>query len=554
MRQHFRIGVVPRRAGEARGRLLGALRRLYPVEFEASDAVPAAGVDGLLLFDHPLAEAAAATRNGTPVCLFTTKPSAVTAEPRALISCADAPALDRTLRGQRLEDESLRDFTPLIEAGDEVLASKDGQPFWRRNVTGGGVLYRVAGSPPELEPTEGLWHHFHAGNCARLLPLLHFLRECLGDRLGPPAPLRAVFIFDDPDLSRFHYGCLDFARLAEHAAEHNYHAAIALVPLTAARVNGRLAALFRAEARRLSLLMHGNNHTYCELLETPSEARAVTVLAEALRRIESMEQRFGLEVARVMEAPHAAMACHVFPALASLGYEAASATTDRIILHNPQAVWPPEFGMDLADVMPGGLGLIPRIRMSAQWRTEVVLAAFLRKPVVLAGHHNDARNGLELLAEFARLVNGFGSVEWSSLTAIARGSYRLMPCESGVRVRAYQRRLAVRLPAGLAHVTIERPWLDNGDVELLSLESDGGGTVFHAPAGRVSPPVPVSAARSLRLHSPVPNARDFHTVPGAGLPLWPLARRLLTEARDRAYPWLKRNSAPDKSPPPTAHV
>jgi hypothetical protein len=541
-----RIVVAPALEFWRRKRLFEALACLEPVVFIPADSLPETGVDGFLSFDQPLADAVAIAQSGFPVCHFSTPPAAAptteTDGPEVLLS--STAALDPPLRGRKLHESDLNLFQPLMPgAGDEVVATRGGRAFWLRQPVGGVSFHRVGAAPLELGTDECLWTHFHAGRFARLLPLLHFIREVVGDAGWNPGPLRAAFVFDDPDLSRSSYGCLDFASLARHAVQHRYHATIAVVPLTAGRVDRNLARLFQSHPRHLSLLIHGNDHTACELLRLPSEARALASLAQALRRMERMEKRFGLEVSRVMEAPHAALARDVFPVLAALGYEAAMATIERMLQHNPLNFWPPEFGMDIAEIMAGGIGVIPRINMTPRWKTEVVLTAFLRKPVVLAGHHQDSQDGLQLLADFAELVNSFGPVEWGSLTTIARSGFKTRLAGGRLRIKAYQRRVTVPIPEGVGQIAVERPWLRGGGEDLLSVESTSGFPLFNARVGDNSPVLSVSPFSAVVIRSPVANAYDPCSVPGSSLGLWPFTRRLLTEARDRAYPLLRRGAA-----------
>jgi hypothetical protein len=536
--------VCPAREYWRRKRLFDALARLQPVLFLPVDSLTQPGVDGFLAFGQPLNEAVTASHAGAPVCHFSAGGPAVPPAECSEVLLSSIAALDAPLRGQRLRESDLDFFDALTpDPGDEILATKGGGAFWLRRAVGSASLHRVGVAPPEPGVDECLWNHFHAGRFARLLPLLHFIREVVGDGGWDTGPLRAAFVFDDPDLSRSRYGCLDFGELARHAAKHGYHAAIGVVPLTAGRVDRKLTQLFKTHPRQLSLLIHGNDHTYCELLRLPSEASALAAMAQALRRIERMEQRFGLEVARVMEAPHAAIARNVFPALAALGYEAAVATMERMLQHNPLTFWPPEFGMDIAEIMPGGIGVIPRIKMCDRWRTEVVLAAFLRKPIVLAGHHQDSQGGFERLAEFAGLVNSFGRVEWGSLAEIARANFKTRRDGDVLRVKIYQRRVNVPIPEGVTQIAVERPWLKAGGAGVLSVETANGLPLVNARPGETSQLLAVPPASTVVIRSPAPNACDPHSVPGSFLNFWPFARRFLTETRDRAYPFLKRGAA-----------
>ena len=63
-------------------------------------------------------------------------------------------------------------------------------------------------------------------------------------RAGGAPPLRAAIVFDDPNLRWRSYGYIDYRRLVEHADEHGYHAAMAMIPLDAGAAAPADGALF----------------------------------------------------------------------------------------------------------------------------------------------------------------------------------------------------------------------------------------------------------------------------------------------------------------------
>ena len=71
--------------------------------------------------------------------------------------------------------------------------------------------------------------------------------------------------------------------MAVDAAEHHYHAAMAMVPLDAWYASPRALRLFQEKAERLSLLVHGNNHCGAELAAQVSLQEATRFLAQSMR-------------------------------------------------------------------------------------------------------------------------------------------------------------------------------------------------------------------------------------------------------------------------------
>jgi len=134
---------------------------------------------------------------------------------------------------------------------------------------------------PELEDGQALYALLSARPIATVA-VTQFLRA-----LAPPSSttLRPCIVFDDPNLRWRTYGHLDYDRLLAHADEHDYHAAMAMIPLDAGRAHGRTAALYRRRPDRLSLVYHGNDHRSHELLRVADRQAALAAAAQALRRV-----------------------------------------------------------------------------------------------------------------------------------------------------------------------------------------------------------------------------------------------------------------------------
>src|SRR5262249_9159962 len=143
-----------------------------------------------------------------------------------------------------------------------------GEPVWRAYP--GAAKYEVVSVDlPELGPQEQLRHRFRPGNCLGLIALIQFVRSVFGEEWSYPT-IRSCFLIDDPNTRRPTYGHIDYSMLARHADEHGYHVAFAHIPLDLSGFDPRTVALFRAYPSRLSLALHGNNHTRQELASAAS--------------------------------------------------------------------------------------------------------------------------------------------------------------------------------------------------------------------------------------------------------------------------------------------
>src|SRR6266480_3662974 len=102
-------------------------------------------------------------------------------------------------------------------------------------------------------------------------------------------------MFDDPNLHWRSYGYIHYPELVDHARRHNYHACFATVPMDSWYAHPKTASLFRENRTRVSLLIHGNDHTYYELAVARSDESRQALAAQALRRIERLERLSAVE-------------------------------------------------------------------------------------------------------------------------------------------------------------------------------------------------------------------------------------------------------------------
>jgi hypothetical protein len=302
-------------------------------------------------------------------------------------------------------------------------------------------------------------------------------------------------------------------------------------------VRDAVAATFRDSAGRLSILIHGNNHVPGELLRHVEASAILATAAQALRRMERLKRRHNLDVARVMEAPHGALADSTMPHLLSLGYEAALATTELLVHHNPETKWPPAFGMDCAEMLGGGLPVLPRTMMSPLWRNDMTLRAFLRQPIVIAGHQGDAAGGLDFLAEMATALRGLPGAQWSDVPGILESNYQQRRTGRTLALRLCSRKAKVAFEPGLRILSVWRPWLPENRSESLRIAFDSlpPQTV---QAGRFAEIQVPEHAVSAQIQSEFANPINPDKVKAPPRRPWPIARKVAMEFRDRVSRFL----------------
>jgi hypothetical protein len=333
---------------------------------------------------------------------------------------SDDPNVPFPFRGRSLRTKLLVEPTILSLSPDErPLASGERGSVWAFSQRNGAKHFRSGFVLPPF-PVEGTLQEVLNGHrFLEILPLLQFLREIGADPSPAYPPLRACFIFDDPNLHWPHYGYADYRQLAVRAEKENYHVAFATIPLDTWFTHNGTAGIFRDHRRRLSLLIHGNNHAKRELARPYSDAERLFLLKQAVRRIERLERRSGLAVSRVMVPPHGACSEEMLAALPVCGFEAACISHGSLRAHNKSKPWTKTLGY-LPSELVRGCPVLPRWGVSGDLRNTILLAAYLKQAIILRGHHQDLKHGPELLDDLARFVNGLGSVEWLNMTDMVR--------------------------------------------------------------------------------------------------------------------------------------
>ena len=518
----FVVAVFPVAAYVERAKLFDALAEAFSVEFSGRDG-GWGDVDAIIAFG-------AAPADLPRVPTFQAVEAGVPELRSAVVALADSTRVDGPLRGRSLEDEragSIGFVEP--EPGEEPLARVAGRAVWVAGGDGGDPHHRVALAPAEIHGS--LKQELRSGRFLALAPLVHFLRELTSDTGWTYPPPRAAFVFDDPNLHWSSYGHIRYGELAAHAAEHGYHAAMATIPIDGWYANARAARIFRENRRHLSLVVHGNDHVKEELARRRTDAEIDAMLAQALRRIEAFEQGAGVHVDRVMVPPHGACSPDVVRALGRFHFDALCVSDVYASAERPSlAGWHP------ADVVHG-FPVVSRHHLAAA-RDELPLRAFLRQPLVLYGHHDDVSGGLDVLAEAAEDVSRLGEVEWTSLERIVSSNVLTRREDHVLRVRPFARRARIEIPAGVTEIVADLPpeLTSAGATRVTVRLPDGDTRAADLGGGRFA----VDGGRFVELRVEPERLLAPHEVPPPPRRPRAIARRLLTEGRDRTRPFLRR--------------
>ena len=507
------------------GGLLAVLQGLLPVRF---DDAPARGAQARITTVTALAaETGAAPTVPTLVLPHAGPADGWSTLRKQHIRFADDPRVPWPFRARAVDmcaDIDVEAMTSRPEPADTTLAStREGRCVWSVNDSSGVAVHRTSLCPPYANAGVDIGLAAAGERFMQSLPLWQFLRELTPGQGHIDPPLRAAFIIDDPNLHWPHYGFADYRDIAADALREHYHVAFATIPLDAWWVHRATAEIFRQRPRELSLLVHGNNHAARELAQERTPEACGALLRQADSRIKQLEMHSGLPVSRVMIPPHGACSSRMLGQLPRQGFEAACISAGSLRAHNPGQPWTRSLGLAPSEWVEG-CPVLPRWAFSGTTDMQLLTAAYLGQPLLLRGHHQDLRDGLEILRGFARAINALGEVRWCNLGDISRMNYRHRIEGSVMHIQPLGLRIDVSVPEGVSELRIEPGAVDWRCVDSLAVPLQRDGQALRmATAGRER--CSLDARRSVSvIEAPT---RDDAT--SAKL----LLRRALTEARDR---------------------
>jgi hypothetical protein len=297
------------------------------------------------------------------------------------------------------------DFTPLM--------SLDGRPFFARLNCGSLTVFISTIGMCDLDRMAKKGDsilNFVAG----LAPAIIFLRQAFGDRCWRNECPMACFIIDDP-LLRPRYGFLKFDSLDDCLAERSAAVSLAFIPWNSGRSDPKTVDLFRRSSRRLSISVHGCNHTRAEFGCESGEA-LLQISTEALARMRSHEQKFKVAFDQVMVFPQGIFSSAALGALKAAGFVGAVNST-AFATDCPQLPL-----RELLSVAVTNYGDFPLFLRRYPGRTaDLALDVFLGKPALLVEHHGYFRGGYSAFSNALGFVNSLvGEIQWQNLDTICR--------------------------------------------------------------------------------------------------------------------------------------
>ena len=364
---------------------------------------------------------------------------------------------------------------------------------------------------------------------SRLLPAAMFLRWVFKSQCWHGKHRFANFIIDDPPLRRS-YGYLNFRNLVSTMDKAGFASTIAFIPWNYKRTDREVTQLFREHPDRLSLCVHGCDHTTAEFSVTDLAVLNSRVQL-ASERMDHLNREDGLLHSRAMVFPQGKFSTEALTALKSNNYLAAVNSSA-----SPVQSLPNRF-LVLADLLEpavtkyGGLPLF--LRRYPAGIEQFAFDLFFGKPVLVVEHHAYLKDGGERLAELVARLNSFERLQWAGLHEIITRSH----VEREVSVNTVACRLYANDHVIENQVDRERTFMvckceaDGVPVQKVLVSGQATDFVIRGNVLRFTMRIPAFSSRSVKIvySNRLPGTKPGRAVAGRSS-VW--TRRMLSEFRD----------------------
>jgi hypothetical protein len=383
----------------------------------------------------------------------------------------ELPAGCEQLRGLSFALSGMRPTWRVFQMGSgegaDALLRLDHLPLLARCAQAAGDLFLLASGhildvdeavfPVEMPPAAYL----------ELLPWLIFLRATFGEACWHNPNPRGCLIIDDPPLKP-RYGFLRYDDLLAAMDQGDFATSVAFIPWNHRRSNPQTANLFRSHPERLSLSVHGCDHTAGEF-ETNDETALRCQSRSALARMLEHHASTGVGFDRVMVFPQGRFSKAALQSLWAEGFLAAVNTVLQAADSRPQELTYRDL-LDVALICYGGCPLFSR-----RYPRDIFPFAFdlfMGKPAFIVQHHGDFRPGYGPTIDFVRALNRQdNNLLWRSPARIIEETAlwkRASPREQWVRfytdsfsfwndaAATVTCRLQRRLPAAVIPISVRR--------------------------------------------------------------------------------------------------
>jgi len=356
----------------------------------------------------------------------------MTAEQTTISVSADFPELCGPMSGlqfqvRTLDKQPVFDLSARSESLQSIVSCDQGQLLAAVNCRGARFFLS---SPADVVDVRALCTKYFdvRESFFETVPIVMYAKWALGT--DAPAEVSGCLIVDDPPLKP-RYGFLKYRDVVRLMDEHNFSTTIAFIPWNWHRTNARTVQLFHERPDKLSVCVHGCDHTGGEFAER-SAAVLNKRIAIAIHRMQLLRQKTRLRHTDVMLFPQGAFSAGAARALKLNGFVAA-ANTEVVPVHADENKTTVADLLSLAIKKYGSFPIFTR-RYLSHGVENFAFDGLLGKPCLIAAHHDDfAGDARTLLRVIAKLNSLNWKLRWRSLGDTITGSFNARKLNGGGR-------------------------------------------------------------------------------------------------------------------------
>jgi hypothetical protein len=251
------------------------------------------------------------------------------------------------------------------------------------------------------------------------------------------------------------YGFLNYEDLIDAFRGERFWASVAFIPWNRRRTRPVTGDLVKAGSSRLSLFVHGCDHTSAEFGSSSVDHLENLVRLGTSRMTEHREIT-GIDFDKVMIFPQAIFSQAAMTALEKNNYMAAVNS----------GLTPPGAGeLKIRDLIQPAVTVygFPLFHRRVATRLEdFALDLFLGQPAIIEAHHDDFRKGYGYLRDFVSRMNALDDIRWDRVGEVVQRASWVRKTAEGVAVMACTRgRSDIPVQPGVepGPVTRVRVWL-----------------------------------------------------------------------------------------------
>lgn len=359
--------------------------------------------------------------------LITGDPQAALARvnPGAELSVAsDLPEFCRSMSGVRVtvagDGENVLVFDEAKSGAVKIISAQNGAALARLELHKVPVFISTAGVIDVTAPLPArvfdVRTHF-----LQATPVALYVKWALADDCWQPPETCACLVIDDP-LLKPRYGYLKYRRLLDLMERVNFSTSIAFIPWNCDRSSRKIVRLFQENPGRLSLSVHGCDHTGGEF-GSRNPGRLAWKSKQALQRMARHQSRTGLAHDPVMVFPQGVFSEAAMAALKQARFT--GVVNSEVISTDPQPR-----AITIADywnVAVMNYSDFPIFTRRYPWAgvENFAFDILLGKPCIVVVHHNDCHDDCRHVTEFMERLNRLNTpLRWTNLAEVVRRSFR----------------------------------------------------------------------------------------------------------------------------------